>query len=72
MGTKLPLPLAPTRVCRGGGELTLQSVAVCCSQMVISSMSNTWQERSGGGGREVTAHPSEHLGVPIPGWGAPV
>lgn len=55
-----------------GGELTLQSVAVCCSQMVISSMSNTWQERSGGGGREVTARPSEHLGVPIPGWGAPV
>lgn len=49
-----------------GGELTLQSVAVCCSQMVISSMSNTWQERSGGGGREVTASGGPHPWVGSP------
>lgn len=47
-----------------GGELTLQSVAVCCSQMVISSMSNTWQERSG----EVGVR-SRHVRQSI--WGSP-
>lgn len=60
--------LVPTR---GEGGLTLQSVAVCCSQMVSSSMSSTWKE--GMQGRcEAMAGPLKHLGVPYPGWGARV
>lgn len=63
----LPLPSAPP----GGGGLTLQTVAVCCSQMVSSSMSSTWQKGNGDSGRGVPAHPLEYVEAPSPLGGEP-
>lgn len=69
METTLPCPQHPLGW--GGGGLTLQMVAVCCSQMVSSSMSNTWHKGNRGSGCEVTAHPLESLEVPQPSVGSP-
>lgn len=70
------LPWGPSAIsissASGREGLTLQIVAVYCSQMVSSSMSDTWQEGDRGSGREVTAHSLEHLGVPGLQWGAPI
>lgn len=70
------LPWGPTAISMsspsGREGLTLQIVAVCCSQMVSSSMSDTWQKGDGDSGREVTAHSLEHLGVTGFQWGAPI